>query len=146
MEIRTFEIKDLEQVTYLLNDYRIFYNKDSDIESCKKFLQERYNNKESQIFVAEQSNKIIGFVQIYPVFSTVNLQKAYILNDLYVSEAGRGSGAGTQLIEKTFEYAKENDAKYVTLETGVDNTTAQKLYKKMKMSIDDSVYHFSKSF
>ncbi|KAA1039932.1 GNAT family N-acetyltransferase [Macrococcus equipercicus] len=145
MIIREFKIEDLNEVAELLNAYRMFYKKDSDIDACKSFLEERYHNHQSKIFVAEETN-IIGFVQIYPIFSTVSLQRAYILNDLYVSSSNRSSGAGQKLIEKTFEYAKENNAKYICLETGQNNINAQNLYKKMGMEVDESVYHFSKGF
>lgn len=146
MEIREFKIEDLESVSDLLNKYRIFYSKESDIESCKKFIKDRYDNNESKIFVADNGEELVGFVQIYPSFSTVSLQRAYILNDLYVSSNNRTGGVGRQLIEKTFEYARQNNARYVTLETGIDNTKAQSLYKMMNMRVDDSVLHFSRTF
>ncbi|MFC6293595.1 GNAT family N-acetyltransferase [Macrococcus epidermidis] len=146
MKIREFKFDDLEQVSGLLNNYRIFYGKESDIESCTKFIKDRYVSNESKIFVADNGEELVGFVQIYPVFSTVSLQRAYILNDLYVSSNSRTGGVGRQLIEKTFEYARKNNARYVTLETGIDNTKAQSLYKKMDMKVDDSVLHFSRTF
>lgn len=146
MKIREFKIDDLESVSDLLNNYRMYYGKTSDIESCNKFLKDRYDNNESKLFVADNGEKLVGFVQIYPVFSTVSLQRAYILNDLYVSSNNRTGGVGRQLIEKTFEYARQNNARYVTLETGIDNAKAQSLYKKMDMKVDDSVLHFSRTF
>lgn len=146
MEIREFNIEDLESVSNLLNEYRLFYRKESDKESCNKFIKDRYDNNESKIFVADNGEELVGFVQIYPVFSTVSLQRAYILNDLYVSSNSRTGGVGKQLIEKTFEYARQNNARYVTLETSIDNTKAQSLYKKMGMKVDNSVLHFSRKF
>lgn len=144
MNIRNMEEKDLKSVSILLNDYRIFYNKQSDLTLCEQFLKDRFDNDDSQIFVAELDDEVIGFAQIYPTFSTVSLQRAYILNDIFVSEKARNTGAGRKLIEKSFEYAEENNARYICLETVKDNVKAQKLYEKMGMSIDDAVYHYSK--
>ncbi|UTH17462.1 GNAT family N-acetyltransferase [Macrococcus epidermidis] len=56
------------------------------------------------------------------------------------------NGAGKKLIEKSLEYAKENNARYVCLETGVDNVKAQGLYEKMDMSVDNEVLHYSSVF
>ncbi|WP_244994934.1 GNAT family N-acetyltransferase [Macrococcoides bohemicum] len=94
---------------------RMFYKKDSDVEACKYFIDARYNHNESIIFVAEENDMVFGFVQLYSVFSTVNLQRAYILNDLFVQSNNRSSGTGKKLIEKSLEYVKENNARYVCL-------------------------------
>ncbi|WP_188352341.1 hypothetical protein [Macrococcus hajekii] len=69
----------------------MFYQKKLDVESCKNFLEDRFNHQEYKIFIVGEDN-IIGFVHIYPVFSTVSLQRAYILNDPYVHSSHRSSG------------------------------------------------------
>lgn len=86
----------------------MFYKKDSYVEAYKQFIEARSNQNESIIFVAEENDIVFGFVKLYPVFSTVSLQRAYILNDLFVQSIHRSNGAGKKLIEKSFEYAKEN--------------------------------------
>lgn len=145
MIIREMNNYDIKPVSVLLNDYRMFYHKADELDKCEIFLKERIDNNESQVFIAQLNGEIIGFVQIYPTFSTVSLQRVYILNDLYVSKNARKTGAGKKLIEKAFEYAEENDARYICLETGKDNEKAQRLYEKMGMSMDDAVYHYSKT-
>ena len=63
---------DLEALSLLFDEYRVFYKLDSDIETAKKFLIERIENQESEIFVAiNHENKLVGFVQLYPIFSCV---------------------------------------------------------------------------
>ncbi|WP_414052739.1 GNAT family N-acetyltransferase [Macrococcus animalis] len=146
MKIRLFMISDLNQVAILLDEYRMFYKKESNLEACKQFIEERYHNDESIIFVAEENDEVFGFVQLYPVFSTVSLQRAYILNDLFVRTNNRSNGAGKKLIEKSFDFAKENNARYVCLETGLDNIKAQGLYEKMGMKVDNEVLHYSRVF
>ncbi|MGO4710807.1 hypothetical protein AB4Y90_17215 [Chryseobacterium sp. 2TAF14] len=61
---RKAEIKDLKQLSELFDQYRIFYHKDSDIPAAEKFLTERIENKDSEIFVAENEGKLVGFVQL----------------------------------------------------------------------------------
>lgn len=94
--------------------------------------------------MAELDDEVIGFAQIYPTFSTVSLQRAYILNDIFVSGKDRNTGSGRKLIEKSFEYAEENNARFICLETDKDNVKAQKLYEKMGMTNDEILYHYSK--
>ncbi|SEO89985.1 Ribosomal protein S18 acetylase RimI [Amphibacillus marinus] len=146
MKIRTMELADLTSVAKLLNAYRVFYQKEFDHEGCYTFLKARFEANQSVVFVAEVSSEIVGFTQLYPIFSTVSLQRAYLLNDLFVVPEARKTGAGASLIQATFSYAQENGASYVTLETGVDNTTAQRLYQRMGMAVDNGVYHFTKSY
>lgn len=146
MKIREASINDLERVSDLFNQYRMFYGKENDINGAKVFIKERIENEESIIFVIECENVIAGFVQIYPTFSSVSMKKAFILNDLFIDKDYRRNNLGEALISEVFKYAVSEDAKYVTLETSINNINAQKLYEKMKMSIDNSVFHYSKEW
>lgn len=65
-----------------------------------------------------------------------------IIMILFVQSNNRSRGAGKKLIEKSFEYAKEDNARHVCLETGVDNIKAQGLYEKMDMSVDNEILHY----
>lgn len=145
MKIRQANIDDLETVSILFNKYRIFYEKESDLKGAKNFIKNRIENEESIIFIAEYGEVIAGFVQIYPTFSSVSMKKAYILNDLFVDDKFRRNNLGESLINEVFKYAVSKDAKYVTLETSIGNINAQKLYEKMNMKIDNSVFHYIKN-
>ena len=48
------------------------------------FIQQRFYLGESIIIVALVNNEIIGFTQLFPSFSSVTLERLWILNDLYV--------------------------------------------------------------
>ena len=144
MKIRQANIDDLETVSILFTKYRIFYEKESDLKGAKNFIKNRIENEESIIFIAEYGEVIAGFVQIYPTFSSVSMKKSYILNDLFVDEKFRRNNLGESLINEVFKYAVSKDAKYVTLETSIGNINAQKLYEKMNMKIDNSVFHYIK--
>ncbi|WP_394331184.1 GNAT family N-acetyltransferase [Chryseobacterium luteum] len=65
---RKAAIEDLDQLADLFDQYRVFYHKESDIPAAGNFLRERLENKDSEIFVAEEDGKLIGFVQLYPLF------------------------------------------------------------------------------
>ena len=93
MRIRTAFIEDLDQLVTLFEEYRAFYHKPAQPEVAREFLRNRMNNKESVIYVAELKNKsLAGFVQLYPYFSSTNLKRLWLLNDLYVNPNYRGQG------------------------------------------------------
>ncbi len=146
MEIRNFTEQELKDTSYLLNEYRKFYEQPSDMKAATEFLKERLNNKDSIIYIAIIENETVGFVQLYPTFSTVGLKIAYILNDLYVKPSVRQKGVAKALINRCYDYCEENNARYITLETSVTNKKAQKLYEAMDMHIEEDVYHYIKYF
>lgn len=143
MEIVQVDLTNVVEVAGLFDSYRVFYNQTSDIIGATNFLKERINNKESIIFAAKIAGEFVGFTQIYPTFSSVAMKPAFILNDLFVADHSRRSGVAEKLMEEAFEYAKKNNGRFLTLETGFSNTKAQALYEKMGMENDGDVKHFT---
>ncbi|WP_312393662.1 GNAT family N-acetyltransferase [Chryseobacterium sp.] len=136
---RKVEIKDIDQLAELFDQYRIFYHKDSDISAAEKFLTERIESKDSEIFVAENEGKLVGFVQLYPLFSSTRMKRYWLLNDLYVNENHRGKGFSKELIEESKELAKSTDAAGILLETGKSNDIGNQLYPSCGFEIYDEV-------
>lgn len=136
MDIFQATMNELEEVAMLFDEYRQFYGIESDQSSTKAFLQLRMALKESVIFMAVENDKAVGFTQLYPTFSSIALQRAYILNDIYVKEDARGQGVGTALMQKVFQYCEQQSARYVTLQTAADNINARKLYENLYMKQD----------
>ncbi|MDX1462147.1 MAG: GNAT family N-acetyltransferase [Marinirhabdus sp.] len=106
----------LDQLAPLFDAYRVFYKQDSDLERARNFLSERFLRKDSTIFMAvSETGEAMGFTQLYPSFSSVTIQRTYILNDLYVSEAHRKKGAGQALMERAKQFAIAHEARGITL-------------------------------
>ena len=135
---------DLEETAKLLDAYRVFYKQESDYKKALQFLTERFEKQESIVFVAENNHQLVGFTQLYPLFETVVLNRVYLLNDLYVDTNHRKQGYGSALLQAAFDYGKSQQASYVFLETARDNITAQHVYKKNGMKLDDVFYYFYK--
>lgn len=131
IEINSATKESIPAITMLFNDYRMFYKKENDIDSAKKFILDRFNNKDSFIFSASYNNKIVGFTQVYPTFSSLQMKKIYVLNDLYISKEYRSLGIGRRLIEHVKEIAKKNDINTIVLETASDNIKAKALYESL---------------
>jgi GNAT superfamily N-acetyltransferase len=131
MKIQKAELADLDQLTGLFDQYRIFYKKPSDIAGGKKFLEERMSNKESEIFIAiAAENQYAGFVQLYPIFSSTRMKRLWLLNDLFVASAYRGQGISVMLIEKAKELCRATNACGLLLETAKTNAVGNQLYPR----------------
>lgn len=143
MKIITASASNLEQLVPLFDSYRIFYKQTSNLEAAKNFLKERFAKQDSVIFLClDASEKGLGFTQLYPSFSSVSMQRTYILNDLFVSSEARKKGIGEALMEHAKQFAINNGSKGLTLETDIDNP-AQTLYKKLGWKQDVFVNHYT---
>ncbi|ATC93083.1 GNAT family N-acetyltransferase [Pseudoalteromonas tunicata] len=138
MIIQRAYLPDISELAILFDQYRQFYLQPSDHNLAKAFLTERIAANESVIFVAkEDDNKICGFVQLYPSFSSISAKRSWILNDLFVLESCRGKGVGKALLDKAKAMAIETAATSLTLETHHTNTEAQKLYLSLGYKLED---------
>ncbi len=130
--IKTADIQDVPQIAPLFDAYRVFYEQNTDLEAAAAYLRERLEKKESQIFWAhDEEGNGVGFVQLYPSFSSVSMQRLWILNDLFVSAKARRHGVGEALMNRAKEMAIDTQAKGLQLETGENNLKAQALYEKL---------------
>ena len=77
MTIRRAKKKDIEQLSVLFDKYRIFYKQASDMKNSKVFLRKRMKRKESVIFVAEDEKELVGFTQLFPIFSSVGMKRGW---------------------------------------------------------------------
>ncbi|MEO6405500.1 MAG: GNAT family N-acetyltransferase [Ferruginibacter sp.] len=125
------ELKHVEELAVLFNSYRLFYKQEPDAEIAIKFLSERLGQNESVVYVTLNStNEMVGFVQLYPLFSSTRMKKLWLLNDLFVDEKHRGKGISIALINKCKELCITTDALGLMLETSKNNMEANKLYQK----------------
>lgn len=126
--VRPATVYDLEQLCHLFDAYRCFYRKTSDIEAAHKFLKDRIEKKESVIYVDEEKEKLTGFTQLYPQFSSTRMQRSWLLNDLFVLPEFRGREISKKLIAAAKLLAKETGAAGVLLETEKTNDIGNQLY------------------
>ncbi|TWD91596.1 GNAT family acetyltransferase [Neobacillus bataviensis] len=142
MIIQKATLTELEPLTELFDLYRMFYKQESDLEGAKQFLSERISKDESVSFIALDGENPLGFVQLYPSFSSVSMKRLWILNDLYVKKEARGKGVGENLLKKAIEFAKETGAKGLFLETTNDNYNAQRLYEKIGYKKEANYFYY----
>ena len=145
IEVRQAVFADLEVVSTLLDDYRRFYGRASDIKAARAFLQARFEHGQSIVFLALDGATPVGFTQLYPSFSSVSLARVFILNDLFVAESHRRTGVGARLLDAASRYARSMGAVRLSLNTDVRNTSAQALYeaKGWKRDQDYFAHHLA---
>ena len=130
VEIVSVTESHLEEVASLFDAYRVWYGMPSDIDGARNFLGARLRQSESVIFMAQLDGDAIGFTQLYPMFSSVKMGPAWVLNDLFVAESARRRGVATALLEAAAEFGRQVGAIRLDLETELDNTQAQTAYER----------------
>ncbi len=136
-------IADLSQLAELFDEYRVFYECQSDLQNSKTFLAERITNSDSAIFVARSGGILMGFVQLYPLLSSVRMKKLWLLNDLYVNPKFRGRKVSVMLLDGAKQLARETHAAGLVLETTKSNTIGNYLYVKADFVLDIDHNYYS---
>lgn len=141
ISVRPASLADLDILVPLFEAYRNFYRKSSNTAGSTAFLKERLEKKESVIFMAFWNKVPVGFVQLYPIFSSTRLQSLWLLNDLFVSADYRQKGLGVALIEKSQQLCVTSKAAGLMLETEKNNVPGNQLYPKTGFDLDQE-HHF----
>src|SRR5215212_2376261 len=126
--VRQAVLSDLEPLAVLFDRYRQFQGRPADAVAAREFLRARFDHGESIVFIADDGEQPLGFAQLYPSFSSVSLQRVFVLNDLFVAEDGRRRGVATRLLSALESYAGALGASRISLNVARPNTTAQALY------------------
>ena len=133
---------DVGEIAPLFDLYRQFYGKPPNEEAARRFLFARLSKQESVVFYSRQQDSAVAFLQLYPVFSSVNLSRQWILNDLYVRPEARQHGYGRALVERAHRLAEETQANSLMLETAATNEVAQRLYESLGWKRDNEFFRY----
>ena len=138
-------LEHLDLVQPLFCDYRQFYRLPRQEDAARAFLAARLKRQDSAILVALDGSggEAAGFVQLYPVFSSLQMAPAWILNDLFVRPASRRHRVAHELLDAANQLARHTSASQLELATGSDNTAAQKLYESRGWKRDTAFLHYS---
>ncbi len=134
ISVRPAVMDDLAAVAALFDAYRQFYDERSDPDGARAFVAQRLSSGDSAIFVAQAADAtgpLLGFMQLYPSYSSTRMARAWILNDLFVMPAARKAGVARALLSRALEFARATGAAEMSLETASDNTIAQAAYEKL---------------
>ena len=136
---------DLDALAQLFDASRQFYGQPSDVPRARDWLRSRLRVGESVVLLARRGGAMLGFVQLYPMFSSVRTAKTWILNDLYVDANARRGGIARSLLDAAAKFAREDGAAGISLETTQDNAAARALYRAAGWN-EDATQWYSLSF
>ncbi len=144
IRVRRAGTADLVALAPLFDAYRGFYHQSPDLPKVSRFLEDRLRNGDSFVFLAfvHGDGLPAGFTQLYPVFSSITIGRALILNDLFVTPDHRGHGVARALLERAAAFGRETGAKYLELATQISNTSAQRLYERAGWARETEFFHY----
>lgn len=121
---------DMPRVYELINELAIFEKEPDAVEiTVEQLIKDGYGEKPKFVcFVIEVDNKVEGLALIYTRFSTWKGEVIH-LEDLIVSQAMRGKGLGTLLLDEVVKYAKLKGVKRISWEVLDWNEPAIKFYE-----------------
>ena len=130
LTIDTVGAADLPELMPMLRAYCDFYRVDPTDERLRALVSALIADPSEglQLIARDSDGTPLGFATIYWTWQTLYAARVGVLNDLFVTPASRGSGAGRALIERCRELCRERGAEKLVWETALDNTTAQRLY------------------
>jgi len=136
--IRKGEEADFDDVLALIKELAIFQGVPEKVTNTVELMNEEKNY--FQCLVAEkEAREIIGVATYFYAYYTWSGKSLY-LDDLYVKEESRGLKAGTMLLDKLFEIAKEENCKRVRWMVSNWNKPAIEFYKKCSAEIDEELF------
>jgi ribosomal protein S18 acetylase RimI-like enzyme len=133
MDVKTIRagLEHLGVLAGLFDGYRQFYGQEPDLPGARTFLEARLKGRESVVLLAvpkDAPGTAVGFVQLYPSFSSVSMKPIWILNDLFVAPQSRRAGVARSLLDAALELARSTGAARLRLSTAKDNEAAKALY------------------
>ncbi len=137
MTITRATAEDVDAVAPLFDAYRAFFTRGDRLSESRRFLEERIASDESVLFVARDGKDAVGFIQLYPLWSSWYCRRIWFLSDLYVSEGARRRGIGRNLVERAIELARETDAASVMVELPRREPHLEEFYRRLGFMRDD---------
>lgn len=134
---------DVDRLAPLFEAYRRFYHKPRMPAAGRRYLAQRLRRGESVVFLAELGRVSVGFVQLYPGFSSLSLGRAWVLNDLYVAREARRHGAARMLMAAARRHGIRTGAVRIELATAKTNRAARALYESLGYERDDEFDYLS---
>ena len=133
-------VEEVALAAPLFDAYRQFYDQESDLPGVVAFLTDRLARGESVLFLAldEKTSAGLGFIHLYPSFSSVRMRSIWILNDLFVAETTRRRGVARLLMDAATDMASSTGAARLALSTAKDNVVARSLYLSLGYRLDET--------
>jgi GNAT superfamily N-acetyltransferase len=120
----------------LWNGYNAFYGREGRTalspEITDTTWQRFFDPREPvHALVADQEGRLVGLAHYLFHRSTISVSSTCYLQDLFTSEAARGGGVATALVERVSEEARAQGSERVYWQTHETNERARRLYDRI---------------
>ena len=125
---------DLDDLLPLMRGYCDFYKvapSDEDLLAMSRALIDDPEREGVQLIARNADGQAIGFATIFWTWSTTDGGRLGVMNDLFVSEAARGTGAADALIGACRAECASRGIKRLSWQTAPDNHRAQAVYDRV---------------
>lgn len=145
MEIRFAEVRDIPGMEKLLlqvgevhHQIRPDIFRPGALKYTPEELEELLKDPSRPIFVAVEETGVLGYAfcihRSYDGTGASTCRREIYVDDVCVDEAARGQGIATKLLNRVFDYAKEESCQFVTLNVWNGNDTARRFYEGLGMT------------
>ena len=111
MKIFKAEQWNIDLLSPLFEAYRLANGMTENPQRVYTFLSNRIRFNESMFFIAlDDSQQAVGFVQLYPRLSSLQLQRYWQLTDIFVSASSNQAEITASLIAKAKEFVRYTQA------------------------------------
>jgi GNAT superfamily N-acetyltransferase len=134
MHIEPVTEADIDELLPLMRAYCDFYEVapgDDALTHMVLALLDEPELEGVQLIARDDDGQAVGFATIFWSWSTLAGARIAVMNDLYVSPAGRGGGYADALIEACVDQARARGAASVEWQTAKDNHRAQAVYDRV---------------
>jgi RimJ/RimL family protein N-acetyltransferase len=147
MLIREIKVEDAERFVELIMeveskaDFMLMEAGERKItaEQQRKQLEQIEKRSNSTIFVAEQEEKLVGYLIVMGGSARRTKHSAYLV--IGILKDYRGSGIGTKLFQQLIEWAKTHNILRLELSVVTKNEVGLSLYKKMGFEIEGTKHN-----
>lgn len=120
MKIFKAEQWNLDSLLPLFEQYRLRYGMKQNPERTHAFLHNRLRFNESVIFIAfddvQGEQTALGFVQLYPRLSSLQLQRYWQVTDIFVQDLPNYDEVFNALLEKSKQFVRFTQSHYLIVE------------------------------
>jgi GNAT superfamily N-acetyltransferase len=138
--------RHLSLIVGLFDEFRQHHGQPPNPEGARVFLAERLERRDSTIFFASEGSgsfqRALGFMQLYPSYSSVWMKRVWILSDLYVLPDFRRRGIARALHDRARQLAVETRASGLTFSGVLDNDAVRHFTEVLGYRCDGKAQEF----
>ena len=126
--------EDLDVLLPLVRAYCDWYGASPDDDALLALTRALLADPEHeglQLLARDLRGRAVGFATIYWTWSTLRAARTGTLNDLFVAEHARGSGAAEALVRACLDQCRQRGAIALEWQTATDNHRAQRFYDRL---------------